>query len=131
MTSRTFFLALLLLSSAPFAGAQTLARDKEQASARPLNLSVRKQTAPVVDPALILLEKDALVKSQAQPDSVGPVKDDGSAARLPYGSGYESRQQGNTPSSSGASGGRGAGGAGGGNGGAGGGGGRGGAGRGR
>lgn len=126
MTSRTFFLSLLLVSSVPFAGAQTLPRDKEQASARPLNLSVRIQTAPVVDPALILLEKDALVNGQIQADSASPVKDDSNAVRLPYGSGYESRQQGiPSGSSNGASGGRGAGGAGGGSGG------RGGAGRGR
>ena len=131
MTLRTLFLSLLLASTVPFAGAQTLSRDKDQASARPLNLSVRKQTAPAVDSALILLEKDALVKSQAQADSASPVKDDSTAVALPYGSGYESRQQGSTSgSSNGASGGRGAGGSGGGSGGAGGGG-RGGAGRGR
>jgi uncharacterized membrane protein YgcG len=131
MTSRTLFLSLLLVSTAPLLGAQTLARDKEQALARPLNLSVRKQTAPVVDPALILLEKDALVKSQAQADSASPVKDDSTAVALPYGSGYESRQQVSTSSnSSGTNGGRGAGGSAGGSG-AGGSGGRGGAGRGR
>jgi uncharacterized membrane protein YgcG len=109
----------LLLTATSGLSAQTLSGDVPPAPERPLNLSVRKSLPPVADAKPVPLPGN-LPTVKAQPGAaVDPLI-------LPYGAGFESRQQG------GASGNGGSGSGGGSGGGAGnGGGGRGGSGRGR
>ncbi len=126
MNTQPFIFSLLLLGTLSGAGAQSLPADGESLPIRPLNLSVRKQTALVVDPALTVPGKDAQDTSKTLGTTASGNDDESAVVRLPYGAGYESRQRGNTSGSGGAggSGGSGAGGSGSG-------GGRGGSGRGR
>jgi len=121
MKARTSLFSLLLLSAVSGVAAQSLPRDAEPQTARPLNLSVRKQTAPIIDPAT----------SQTPTATVGSNEETGTAAGLPYGVGFESRQQGSTTGSGSTGGAGNSGGSGNGGGAGNGGGGRGGAGRGR
>ena len=73
----TFF--FLLLSATTLVGAQTPPRGAEASADRPLNLSARKSAAPVTDATVILINPQA-----------------GTAEALPYGAGFENRQQGST-----------------------------------
>lgn len=132
MNTRTLISSLLLVTFVSGIGAQSLPRDSEPLPSRPLNLSVRKPIAPAADPTVRLVDKEGQVTSQVQPGSASSLEDVGAALVMPYGAGYENRQQGKASGNSG-SGGSGSGGSGGigGIGGMGGGGGRGGAGRGR
>ncbi|MFZ4624883.1 MAG: hypothetical protein ACOYNF_11680 [Rhodoferax sp.] len=131
MKARTSLFSLLLLTAVSGVAAQSLSRDAEQLTTRPLNLSMRKQTAPPTDPALIVIGQPAQSTSPTQNVTAGSNEETGGAASLPYGAGFESRQQGST-SGSGSTGGTGnSGNSGSGNGAGNGGGGRGGAGRGR
>ena len=128
MKSRTSIFSLLLLTAVSGAVAQSLPRDSQALPARPLNLSVRKPAAPITESALIAAEPAPGVTSTSQSPVVGVNEDVGVPANLPYGAGFESRQQGSTTGSGNAGGSGSSGSAGGsGNGG----GGRGGAGRGR
>ncbi|MBU4112819.1 MAG: hypothetical protein KKD09_06010 [Gammaproteobacteria bacterium] len=108
MNTRPFISSLLLVTFASGIGAQSLPRDSEPLSSRPLNLSVRKPVAPVADPAVLPVDKEGQATSEVQPA--------GAAVVLPYGAGYENRQQGKA-SGGGGSGGGGSGGGGGGGGG--------------
>ncbi len=72
----TFF---LLLSATTLVGAHTPPRGAEASADRPLNLSARKSAAPVTDATVILINPQA-----------------GTAEALPYGAGFENRQQGST-----------------------------------
>lgn len=129
MNTRTLISSLLLVTFVSGIGAQSLPRDSEPLPSRPLNLSVRKQIAPAADPTVRLVDKEGQVTSQVQPGSASSLEDVGAAVVMPYGAGYENRQQGKASGNSGSSGsGSGSGGSGGMGGG---GGGRGGAGRGR
>lgn len=126
MNTRTLISSLLLVTFVSGIGAQSLPRDSEPLPSRPLNLSVRKPIAPAADPTVRLVDKEGQVTSQVQPGSASSLEDVGAAVVMPYGAGYENRQQGKASGNSGSSGsGSGSGGMGGG------GGGRGGAGRGR
>jgi hypothetical protein len=140
MNTRTFISSLLLVTFVSGIGAQSLPRDSEPLSSRPLNLSVRKQIAPAADPTVLLVDKEGQVTSPVQPGGASSLEDTGAAVVMPYGAGYENRQQGKASGNSGSSGsgssgsgssGSGSSGSGSGSGGMGGGGGRGGAGRGR
>ncbi len=87
MKTHPFIFSLLLLGSVSGAGAQSL-------PSSPLNLSVRKQTAPITDSVLPLIDTEAQA-TQATP--VATVADDASTAvHLPYGAGFENRQQAGT-----------------------------------
>jgi len=105
------------------ANAQSQPTGAEQGPSRPLNLSVRKP-GPAPDPAVLILIDQPTAASIGNEDASAP-------ANLPYGAGYESRQQGSTAGSGNASGSSGSSGSGGAGGGGNGGGGRGGSGRGR
>lgn len=139
MNTRTLISSLLLVTFVSGIGAQSLPRDSEPLPSRPLNLSVRKPIAPAADPTVRLVDKEGQVTSQVQPGSASSLEDVDAAVVMPYGAGYENRQQGKASGNSGSSGssGSGSGGSGSGSGGMGGGmgggsgGGRGGAGRGR
>lgn len=84
MKAHPFIFSLLLFGAVPGAGAQSLSNG-------PLNLSVRKQTTPITDPALTLIDTTA----QAMPVATA-ANDAITAVRLPYGAGFESRQQAGT-----------------------------------
>jgi len=72
----------LLLSAPMMLGAQTLPSDTGASARQPLNLSARMPLAPVTDTTVIL----------RTPES-------GTGAALPYGAGFESRQQGSSAGS--------------------------------
>ncbi len=125
MNARTSIFSLLLLTTVTGAFAQSQSAAADPLSSRPLNLSVRKPSATPASPALILLDQVAPVSNAASVSN----EDAGAPANLPYGAGFENRQQGTA--GSGSSAGSGNSGSSGGSGNGGGGGGRGGAGRGR
>ena len=99
MKTRSSLFSLLLLGALTGAGAQSVPDEPQALPTRPLNLSVRKQTAPIIDPALLLTGKDRQVTSQAQNAGAGGNEETGSSVNLPYGAGFESRQQGSTAGS--------------------------------
>ncbi|MDR3367864.1 hypothetical protein [Rhodoferax sp.] len=84
------FFFLLFLSVSPLVSAQTALLQTDASVKRPLNLSVRKHLAPVTDATVILIDP------KVQATDVD--------ASLPYGSGFESRQQGSTSAGNGNSG---------------------------
>lgn len=126
---------LLLVTAVSGVGAQELSKDPDHSANRPLNLSVRKTVVPVTDAVVLPVDTETKDNNQTQSASVGSEAADASLG-MPYGAGFENRQQGamvgsrstGGGNSSGGSNGGGGGGSGGGNGG---GGGRGGSGRGR
>jgi hypothetical protein len=126
MNTRSFLSSLWLLGAVSGAAAQALPMEADPLLTRPLNLSVRKQTAPVIDPALTVVDKPASGSSPLPEAGARGNDDTDAAVRLPYGAGFETRQLGNAPGGnaagagrSGGSGGSGSGGGGGGRGGAG------------
>lgn len=128
---------LLWVTAVSGVGAQELSKEPDQSANRPLNLSIRKTTVPVTDAVVLPVDTEAKSNNQTQSGSIGSEAADAHLG-MPYGAGYENRQQGamvgsrNTGGGNSGGGGSGGGGAGGGGaGGGGGGGGRGGSGRGR
>ena len=102
---------LLLLTMAASASGQALPVAPEAQSVRPLNLTLSKTAAQDTHPAALTGGAQAVPASRLAGTVGGRVlEDDPVAGRLPYGAGYESRQQGSV---SGGGGGRGAGGQGG------------------
>ena len=99
MNTRAPFFSLVLLGALSGATAQSLPRDLEALPTRPLNLSVRKQTAPIIDPALLVVGRDGQVDSQTLGTGVSGNAEAGSAMSLPYGAGFENRQQGSAAGS--------------------------------
>ena len=131
MKARTSLFSLLLLTAVSGVAAQSLPRDAVPLTTRPLNLSVRKPNAPLTDPALIVIGQPAQSTSPTQNVTAGSNEETGGAASLPYGAGFESRQQGSATGGGSTGGAGNSGNSGSGNGAGTGGGGRGGAGRGR
>jgi len=85
----------LLLTATSGLGAQTLSGDAPPAPARPLNLSVSKSLPSVTDAEPVVLPGD-LPAVETQPGApVVPLN-------LPYGAGFESRQQGGASGNAGA-----------------------------
>jgi hypothetical protein len=123
---------LLLVAAVSGVGAQELSKEPDHSANRPLNLSIRKTVVPVTD-AVVLPVDTETKNDQTQSGSIGSEAADASLG-MPYGAGYESRQQGamvgsrSTGGGNSSGGSNGGGGSGGGNGGSGG---RGGSGRGR
>ncbi|NDP38330.1 MAG: hypothetical protein GZ093_06205, partial [Rhodoferax sp.] len=101
MNTRTFICSLLLVTFVSGIGAQSLPRDSEPMSSRPLNLSVRKPIAPAADPTVLLVDKEGQVTSPVQPGGASSQEDTGAAVVMPYGAGYENRQQGKASGNSG------------------------------
>lgn len=89
MNARTSIFSLLLLTTVTGAFAQSQSAAADPLPSRPLNLSVRKPSATPASPVLILQDQAASVSSSA---SVGN-EDAGAPANLPYGAGFENRQQ--------------------------------------
>ena len=101
---------LLLLTLAASASGQTLPIAPEAQSVRPLNLTLSKTAAQDTHPAALTGGVEAVPANRLAGTVGGRVLDDEPVAgRLPYGAGYESRQQGSVSGG----GGRGAGGQGG------------------
>jgi len=121
------FIASLLVTFVSGIGAQSLTQDPEPLPSRPLNLSVHKPIAPTAGSTVRLVDKEGQVTSEVQPARASSLEAVGAAPAMPYGAGYENRQQGMASGTNGGGGGSGSGSMGGGMGG----GGRGGAGRGR
>ena len=122
---------LLLVAAVSGVSAQELSKDPDHLTNRPLNLSIRKTVVPVTD-AVVLPVDTETKNDQTQSGSVGSEATDVPLG-MPYGAGYENRQQGAMVGSRSTGGGNSSGGGsgGGGAGGGGGSGGRGGSGRGR
>lgn len=86
---------LLLSVAVSGVGAQELSKEPEKSAIRPLNLSVRKPVVPVTDAVVLPIDKEAKSNIQTQSGSTGSSAADAQFG-MPYGSGYESRQQGAT-----------------------------------
>ena len=101
---------LLLLTMAASASGQALPVEPEAQSVRPLNLTLSKTAAQDTHPATLTGGVQAVPTHRLAGTVGGRAReDDPVAGRLPYGAGYESRQQGSVSGG----GGRGAGGQGG------------------
>jgi hypothetical protein len=88
------FISLLLLSAAVSdVGAQELSKEPELSANRPLNLSVRKSAVPVTDAVVLPIDTEAKSNNQTQSGSTGSEAADAQFG-MPYGAGYENRQQG-------------------------------------
>ena len=95
MNKRTSLLSLLLLIVAVSVSAQTLPARPASAPAVPLNLSLPKKAATEKAPGAEQEKSDAPVTDQAEFSEIGgKKKEERSALRLPYGAGFENRQQG-------------------------------------
>jgi uncharacterized membrane protein YgcG len=119
MKAQTSLFSLLLMTAMSGVADQSLPRDADLLLARPLNLSLRKQTAPTTNTALIVIAQPTQTTSQMQNASIGGNEEADTAASLPYGVGFENRQQGSASNSGNAGNGNSAGNGGGGRGGAG------------
>jgi hypothetical protein len=90
MNARTSIFSLLLLTTATGAFAQSQPAAADPLPSRPLNLSVRKPSATPASAVLILPDQAASVS-----DAASVSNEDASVpASLPYGAGFENRQQG-------------------------------------
>jgi hypothetical protein len=95
MNKRTSLLSLLLLIVTDSVSAQNLPARPASAPAVPLNLSLPKRAATEKAPGTEQEKTDALATDQAEVSEVGSKKkEERSALRLPYGTGFENRQQG-------------------------------------
>jgi hypothetical protein len=130
MRTNAFISFLLLSAAVSGVGAQELSKEPDKSANRPLNLSIRKTAVPVTDAVVLPVDTETKANNQTQSGSTGSEAADAHLG-MPYGAGYENRQQGAMVGSRNTGGGNsGSGGNGGGAGGGGGGGGRGGSGRG-
>ena len=87
-------ISLLLLSAAVSdVGAQELSTEPEKSANRPLNLSVRKAAVPVTDAVVLPIGTETKSNNQTQSGSTGGEAADAQFG-MPYGAGYENRQQG-------------------------------------
>jgi hypothetical protein len=97
MNKRTSLLSLLLLivTVSVSVSAQTLPARPASAPAAPLNLSLPKKAVAEQAAATGQQQTDELATTQPEPAAIdGSKKEERSALRLPYGTGFENRQQG-------------------------------------
>jgi hypothetical protein len=91
---RSILFSLLLVVSAS-ASAQTLPAAPSSAPVGPLNLSLPKKAVQGAETEVVPSQSDDSAKRAAQAAAAGSSKkDDSSELRLPYGAGFENRQQG-------------------------------------
>ena len=110
MKPRTALFQLLLLTMTASVSGQTLTAPPEGQWQRTLNLTLPKQATQDTSPDASKGDWDAVSARQLPQSMAGSKREEGQGAgRLPYGAGYESRQQGMASGGSG----RGAGGQGG------------------
>ncbi len=94
MNKRTTLLSLLLLIVTVSASAQGQPTGSESTQAGPLNLSLPKKAVQDKAPASPADKTDGT--AAGQPETVAPggkKNEESSALRLPYGAGFENRQQ--------------------------------------
>jgi hypothetical protein len=95
MNKRTSLLSLLLLIVTVSVSAQTLPARPASAPAAPLNLSLPKKAVPEQAPATGQEPTAELATVPSDPAAIdGRKKEERSALRLPYGTGFENRQLG-------------------------------------
>lgn len=94
MNTRNSLFQLLLLAMTASASGQALPTAPEAQSAPRLDLSLPGYAAAQKTPAAIADERDAAAMRHLQPSAGGGQKDESGATRLPYGAGFERRQQG-------------------------------------
>jgi len=95
MSKRTSLLSLLLLIVTVSVSAQTFPARPASAPAVPLNLSLPKKAATERAPGTEQKKLEAPVTDQTEVSEIGSKKkEERSALRLPYGTGFENRQQG-------------------------------------
>ena len=95
MNQRTTLLSLLLLSMPLTASAQSLPAATASAPVAPLNLSLPKKATQDKAKATATDKTDGTAAGQAEAVEVsGKKNEESSAVRLPYGAGFENRQQG-------------------------------------
>jgi hypothetical protein len=95
MNKRTTLLTLLLLIVTVSVSAQSLPTGSENAQAGPLNLSLPKKAMQVKAAASAAEKTDGTAAGQPEAVEVsGKKNEESSALRLPYGAGFENRQQG-------------------------------------
>lgn len=86
--------SLILAVVASGVPAQDLPKPVEPAIHRPLNLSVRKPAVPVVDLVVLPVGDESKPTTQTPPASVSNEVVGAPPSAMPYGAGYETRQQG-------------------------------------
>ena len=95
MNQRTTLLSLLLLIVTVSVSAQNLPTGSENAQAGPLNLSLPKKATQDKAKATATDKTDGLTTGQGElVETTGKKNEESSAVRLPYGAGFENRQQG-------------------------------------
>ena len=94
MNQRTTLLSLLLLSMPLTVSAQSLPMGPSSAQVAPLNLSMPKKAAQDKSIVTATDKSDGLTTGQGESvETTGKKNEESSVVRLPYGAGFENRQQ--------------------------------------